>query len=94
MFSDPQSHLGGRLQAVFQVFARWVISEEGKPGHLRLPHANPLVQCVEELFNCSGAIKAHHLQCMRKQRTHSDRIVQPQNHSTVVSEAAVLLLQV
>lgn len=91
MLSDPQPYLGRRLQAVLQVFARWIISEEGKPRQLRLPHANPLVQCVEELFNCGGAIETYHLQHMRKQRTRSDDI-QLQKHNTVASEPAVLSL--
>lgn len=67
MLSDPQLYLGRRLQAVLQVFARRIVSEEGEPRQLRLPHANPLVQCVEELFHCSGAVKAHHLQLVRAQ---------------------------
>jgi len=61
MPSDPQHYLGRWLQAVLQVFARWIISEEVKPCQLRLSHADPLVQRVEELFHSGGAIKAHHL---------------------------------
>ena len=75
---DPQSNLGRRLQAVLQVFARWIISEEGKAGQLRLPHANPLVQRVEELFHCGGAVETHHLH----EKTDSNDIIQLQNHST------------
>lgn len=59
--SDPSSYLGRRLQAVLQVFARWVISEQGEPRQLRLPHADPLVQRTEELFHRGGAVEAHHL---------------------------------
>lgn len=55
------SYLGRQLQTVLQVFARWIISKEGKPRQLRLPHANPLVQCIEELFHCGGSVETHHL---------------------------------
>lgn len=68
MLGDPQPYLGRRLQAVLQVFARRIVSEEGEPRQLRLPHANPLVQRVEELFNCGGAVEAHHLQTVTAQR--------------------------
>lgn len=61
MFADPQFYLGRRLQAVLQVFARRIISEEGEPRQLRLPHADPLVQRIEELFHCGGAVETHHL---------------------------------
>lgn len=56
------SHLGGGLQAVLQVFAKGVVGEEGEPRQVGLPHAYPLVESVEELVHCGGAIKPHHLQ--------------------------------
>lgn len=61
MVCDPQSYLGRWLQAVLQVFARWIISEEGKSSQLWFPHANPLVQRVEELLHCSRPIESHYL---------------------------------
>lgn len=66
MLSDPHSYLGRRLQTVLQVFARWIISKEGKARQLRLPHTNPLVQCIEELFHCGGAIETYHLHVKNK----------------------------
>lgn len=69
-FSDPHSYLGRRLQAVLQVFARWIVSEEGKPRQLWFPHANPLVQRIEELFHCGGAVETHHLHEKTKDKSH------------------------
>lgn len=60
-FSDPDFYLGSRLQAVLQVLARRIVGEECKPRELRLPQADPLIQRVEELFHCGGAVETHHL---------------------------------
>ena len=54
-------HLDAPLQAVFQVPARRVICEEGKARVGGLPHARLLVQTLEELINCGGAVKTNHL---------------------------------
>lgn len=55
-------HLDSPLQAVLQGPARRIICEEGKAGVGRFSHACLLVQPLEELVNCGGAIEAHHLQ--------------------------------
>lgn len=49
------------LQAVLQVFARGVVSEESKAWNLWFPHACPLVHCVQELLHCGRAIKTYNL---------------------------------
>ena len=54
-------HLDAPLQAVFQVPARRVVREEGEARMGGLPHARLLVQPLEELVNCGGAVKTHHL---------------------------------
>lgn len=69
--SGPSSYLGRRLQAVLQVFTRWIISKQGEPRQLRLPHADPLVQRTEELFHCGGAVEAHHL----REQTRRKRLI-------------------
>lgn len=50
-----------RLQAVLQIFARGVVSEERKAWNLWFPHACPLVHSVQELLYCGGTIKTNNL---------------------------------
>lgn len=49
------------LKTVLQVPARRIICEEGKARLGGLPHACLLVQPLEELINCGGAIETNHL---------------------------------
>lgn len=60
-FFHPHAYLGRRLQAVLQVFAWRIISKKSESRQLRLPHADPLVQRIQELFHCGGAVETHHL---------------------------------
>ena len=41
--------------------ARGVVSKEGKAGLRRVPHADHLVQRLDELHHRGGPVKAHHL---------------------------------
>lgn len=54
-------YLDTPLKTVLQVSARRIICEEGETRLGWLPHACLLVQPLEELINCGGAIKANHL---------------------------------
>lgn len=90
IFTDPRSYLGRRLQAVLQVFARWIVSKEGKARQLRLPHADPLVQRVEELFHCGGAVETHHLRERRHiSETRTSNTAQAQHLVTSNSRCTV-----
>lgn len=53
------------MKTVLQVSARRIVCEEGKTRLGWLPHACLLVQPLEELINCGGAVKANHLEMGR-----------------------------
>lgn len=58
-------HLGRRMQTVLRVSAGRVIGEQGEPGELRPPGADPLGQREEELLHRGGAVETHHLRDKR-----------------------------
>ena len=58
---DGVTDLDTPLKTVLQVPARRIIRKEGKARLGGLPHARFLVQPLEELIHCGGAIKTNHL---------------------------------